>query len=167
MNETSEQALSALAQTVNGLEAGRRVGWARAYEAADGKESAERDLNVARGNLALIEKFTALMYGAVLAATPGLAHLLTKEQPGIAAMLPQRYVNKGRALGTDFLEVDPELRQREQDRAEAAQRKASAAKQVGKQSDRLWRNAKQSALNKFAQDEMREWLSLHRTAPDN
>lgn len=61
----AEEVITALATSVNGLDASRRVGWAKMYAALAAGEKAERELAIAREDIALLSKFAGFTYGAL------------------------------------------------------------------------------------------------------
>lgn len=95
VNETVE----ALARSVTTLDSARRVGWAKSYNAEEREQEALRDLNVARGDLAIMAKFTAFCFGLLQGAAPGAEQLATENTAAVMSMLPRPPIDAGQQEG--------------------------------------------------------------------
>lgn len=93
-----QKVVNALSVSVESLDAARRVGWAKAYAAEDREADACRDLNMARADLAIVVKLTAVMYGVITVVAQGCIN----ELPGrdhIVSMLPEKQIRDGQRIG--------------------------------------------------------------------
>ena len=102
MTTTAEESPAALiAKATQGLDASRRVGWAKMYEALARGEKAERELAIAREDLALLSKFAGFTYGALQAL--GLRDIYRAYLKGdldkLQSYLPNGAINMGRNVG--------------------------------------------------------------------
>lgn len=60
-----EETIEAVGHGIRGIETGRRVGWAKAFEALRRADSAERDVNMLRSDNKILAAFAARAYGAL------------------------------------------------------------------------------------------------------
>ncbi|MCV7174808.1 hypothetical protein [Mycolicibacterium sphagni] len=97
---------SALAVSVHAVDASRRVGWARMYAAAANAERFERELGIAREDIALLSKFAGFTYGALQAL--GLRDIykayLRGDLDQLQTYFPNGAMNHGREVGSQWVE---------------------------------------------------------------
>lgn len=80
-----------------GVESGRRVGWARAFEAERRADTAERDVNVVRSDMKIMTAFAAQAYGALeITCGKRVAELFRGVNHEVKTFFPQGQINKGR-----------------------------------------------------------------------
>lgn len=96
MTAAVEEKDTASGFAMRGLETGRRVGWARAFDAERRADSAERDVNVLRSDVKILTAFAAQAYGA-LEATCGkrTSELFRGVNHEVKTFFPQGQINKG------------------------------------------------------------------------
>lgn len=106
----SQETVDALAKSVKGLEAGRRVGWARSYGAEEREQEALRDLNVARGDLAMVAKFAGFLFGLIQGAAPGAENLAVRSSTAMMSVLPKGAMEAGMLKGKEWRDAqrDPD-----------------------------------------------------------
>lgn len=97
----SEEVLTAYARTVNDLDSSRRVGWAKMYAAIAAGEKAERELAIAREDVALLSKFAGFTFGALQAlGLRDIYHCYLKgDLDQLQSYLPHGAINMGRNVG--------------------------------------------------------------------
>jgi hypothetical protein len=93
--------VEALSTSVTAIDGARRVGWAKAYAAEARAEDVSRDLNIARGDVQVLMKFAAFMYGVVQAAAPEALQRIPKQidQAEVTSMLASAPLHAGRRAG--------------------------------------------------------------------
>lgn len=92
----SEETVESVGGAARGLEAGRRVGWARAFDAERRADSAEYDVNILRGDTKMLSAFAARAYGA-LAVTVGkrIDELFRGDNHELKSWLPRGALHEG------------------------------------------------------------------------
>lgn len=109
--ETTD-ALSALAKSVHVINASRRVGWAKAYEAEANLDSALHDVNIFRSDRDVYRKALSFMFGMfsslmdTKSATRNLLRQAVEAYGGVDVVLDGRSVEKGRRRGDAIKAAD-------------------------------------------------------------
>ena len=102
--DTSET-VKAFVKSVNDMDASRRVGWAKMYAALAAGEKAERELGIAREDLALLSKFGGFTFGAL--QTLGLYDIYNSYLQGdtskLSTYFPDGAMNHGRQVGAKWV----------------------------------------------------------------
>ncbi|OYN76843.1 hypothetical protein [Mycolicibacterium sphagni] len=156
--------VAALTKSVHSTEASRRVGWARMYAALAAGEKAERELGIAREDIALLSKFAGFTYGALQAL--GLRDIyhayLRGDLDQLQSYFPNGAMQHGREVGSTW---GKDWINRLADKTEYYKARAAAHEVNEKQ----WAAAKVAAANELATeygfasaDEMREYLAQHK-----
>lgn len=148
--------IEALTKSVNDLDASRRVGWARSYEAATKHEETERDLNVARGDLAMVTKLAAYMFGMLTALQA--EQLVVEQYPKLMSFLPDSPRRRGHDDTHKWLEDH-------EDRLEV---KRDRQRQLKNENSKLWKNARtkerRDLMHRFHipdEEALSDWLSKY------
>lgn len=97
----SSETVKAFVKSVNDMDASRRVGWAKMYAALAAGEKAERELGIAREDLALLSKFAAFTYGALQSlGLRDIYHAYLKgDLDQLQTYFPSGAMNMGRNVG--------------------------------------------------------------------
>jgi len=100
-----EDTLESAGQAVHGIECGRRVGWAKAFEAIRRADSAERDVNVLRADNRILAGFAARTYGTLeqLVGVKRIDALFRGDNHDFKGYFPQGPLNQGRDAGRRLL----------------------------------------------------------------
>lgn len=95
------EVVSAVVKSVNDMDASRRVGWAKMYAALATGEKAERELAIAREDIALLSKFAGFSFGALQSL--GLRDIYKCYCKGdldqLQSYFPSGAMNSGRNVG--------------------------------------------------------------------
>lgn len=94
---------AAFSKAITGLEAGRRVGWARSFAAEEREQETARDLNIARSDLDIMSKFAGFLFGLVESVAPGAEALAVNDYRAVMSFLPQQALSSGRQQGRTWL----------------------------------------------------------------
>jgi hypothetical protein len=96
--ELEEETIDAAGIAVRGIDAGRRVGWARAFDAIRRADSAEHDVNMLRSDNRILCSFAARAYGAleVTCTRNRIDELFRGDNHELAGYFPQGPLNNGR-----------------------------------------------------------------------
>jgi len=96
--ELEEETIDAAGIAVRGLDAGRRVGWARAFDALRRADSAEHDVNVLRADVKTLSSFAARIYGALMEVVTQnqLNELFRGDNIDLEGFLPEGPLFKGK-----------------------------------------------------------------------
>jgi len=97
---STEQALS---KSVIALDAARRVGWAKAFKAEEMQGCAEKQLNIALADLAIVGRFAALLYGIICEVAPGAEYFVEHDPVAVVSIFPDEYLRKGKKIGGRWL----------------------------------------------------------------
>ena len=106
MSQITEEALT---KSVIALDASRRVGWAKSFEAEKKQDKAERELNIALSDLAMVGKFAAVMFGFLCEAVPNAASLVAQDSTAMCSVLPDKMLKRGKSLGQTWLQNNEPL----------------------------------------------------------
>lgn len=100
------ETVGAFAKSIHDMDASRRVGWAKMYAAIEAGEQAQRELAIAREDLALLSKFAAFTYGALQAlGLRDIYHAYLKgDLDQLQTYLPHTQINMGRNVGKGWRE---------------------------------------------------------------
>jgi hypothetical protein len=153
---------------VRGIETGRRVGWAKAFDALRRADSAERDVNVLRADNRILASFAARCYGALeVTAKKRVTELFRGDHHDLVGYFPQGPLNKGRdAMRT--------LLGKQQDELNALRRRIEELRQgslpeLQAESDRRWvaakREVRRDLMEQFGipdDDAFFGWLARYR-----
>jgi hypothetical protein len=140
-----EDTIEAAGYAAHGLEAGRRVGWAKAFEFMRRADTAERDVNVLRGDIKILSSFAAVAYGALeVTCKNRITELFRGDNNELKTYLPQPPLNKGRDAMRGLIgRRADELNAVRRDIAEARAERASI-------SDKVFERAKLKAMSLLA-----------------
>lgn len=145
MTADAAQTVDALSKSVLDLDASRRVGWARAYEASSREDDALRDLNIARSDLALLTRFAAYAFGVLQQV--GAEGPVSRRYPKLLSFLPDAARRTGFSDATDYF---AKSNFRREDAQEARERRRQLLKN---ENSRLYKNAR----SKERRDLMRQF----------
>jgi hypothetical protein len=157
--------LTDYARTVNDLDSSRRVGWAKMYAALAAGEKAERELAIAREDIALLSKFAGFTFGALQSlGLRDIYHTYLKgDLDQLQSYLPNGAINMGRNVGQGWREgwiarlADKTAMYEARAKAQAANEKQMAAARY------LVREELAEEFGFATVDELRDYLS-HRRA---
>lgn len=159
-----EDTIETAGNVANAIDAGRRVGWAKAFEALRRADSAERDVNVLRADVKILSSFAARIYGA-LEVTCGVRinEVFRGDNHEFKSFFPQGPMNQGRdAMRKLLADRGDELNEiRAEIRSERAERQ--------KVREGRFRAAQEQVVQRLAdsygfrdKEEMMDWLAQHR-----
>jgi hypothetical protein len=152
---------------VRGIESGRRVGWAKAFEALRRADSAERDVNVLRSDNRILASFAARCYGALeVTADKRVTELFRGDNHELASYLPQGPLDQGR----DAMRA---LLGKRRDELNTLRRRIGTLRgvlpELQAESDRRWVAAKRKVRSELMEqfgipddDEFFGWLAQYR-----
>ncbi len=137
----------ALAKAVNVMDSSRRVGWAKAYSAAEQADAAARDANIARGDRDAFQRGLSYLYGLVIELSNGalnglLAHAI-KEVAGADSLMDEAAVKQGRRRGVSLRAADDAYAEERSLKEAAKRRNANASK-------RQWETASRRGVENLA-----------------
>jgi hypothetical protein len=98
MVQLDDEAVDTVVRIGGAVEAGRRVGWAKAFEALRRADSAEYDVNILRGDVKMLSNMCARIFGS-LQVTVGrnrMNELMRGDHHELQGYLPQGPLNMGR-----------------------------------------------------------------------
>lgn len=152
--QVSEETVERLSDSVNAgahaLDTGRRVGWAKAFEAMRRADSAERDVNMLRDDNRILSAFAARAYGALVetVGTERIAALFRGDHHEMKGYFPQGPLNAGRDSMRRLLGI-------KRDELNAIRAHIAAAKderrELQPEVDRRWVAAKQAVREDLKQ----------------
>lgn len=91
---SAEQTVAALSASVIALDGSRRVGWAKSYEAEQRLDDLEREVDMARGDLAILAKFAAWEFGMLERLRAG--GVVLDRYPDVLSCLPDSSREEGK-----------------------------------------------------------------------
>lgn len=96
--ELEEDTIDAAGMAYRGVESGRRVGWAKAFEFMRRADSAEHDVNVLRSDVKILSSFAARAYGAleVTVSRGRMDELFRGDNGELVGFFPEGPLNNGR-----------------------------------------------------------------------
>ena len=118
------ETIDALSKAVGATDAGRRVGWARAFAAESSKEDLSRQLNVLRSERDIMRKAASFLVGFLRAYlqmrgdTAAAQQVLARWSNGVDRVLDDQVVAAGREAAASLVAVDADLASKRERRAE-------------------------------------------------
>jgi hypothetical protein len=160
---TAEEQITALTRAVGGAEAGRRVGWARAYAAESSKDELSRDVNILRMERDIMRGAASFLFGFFRGYLEqrGDSHLaqtaLSRWHANVDKVLDAKIVKAGREAAAAVAQQSPE---------ELARRAKRAASRAETKQEKKARANQSARLFKHARDQERKLL-MERFGFDN
>jgi hypothetical protein len=103
MTATTNEVITALTKSVSTIDAARRVGWAKMFDAAAREEIAQKNLSIAKEDTILLAAFAGFLYGMVIEGLPDGANAAARHPSHIIrSALPEGAMNAGRELGAKY-----------------------------------------------------------------
>ena len=141
-----EDTIEAAAFGMRGIESGRRVGWAKAFDAMRRADSAERDINMIRSDIRILSNFAARAFGALteLLSDQAVTMLFRGDQHELKSYFPDGPYYKGKDDARRvYAAEEPRIREMER-------RIAELRSEHHRLDDRAFAAAKRRAINLLA-----------------
>lgn len=141
MTSRDRQTVEALTKAVTASDAGRRVGWARAYAAESSKENLSHDVNILRMERDIMRRAASFLYGffirylEIRGDGSAAREALSRWSEQVGAVLDPDIGRAGREAAESLIVVDEE-------RAAAKAAEKAERKRVGNQLERAWKEGR-------------------------
>lgn len=162
-----EETVENFGHGIRGIETGRRVGWAKAFEALRRADSAERDVNILRADNKILAAFAARAYGALEVTCKKRIHELFRgDSHELVTYFSEGPLNNGR-------DAMRRLLGKQQDELNALRQRIAVLKgeraELAEESEKRWvaarRAVREDLMEQFgipSDEEFFRWLSEYK-----